>query len=223
MLSKTRMCPPCTTEEAALLARAALEDTLAAVRAIAGIRRVVALEGVPGPWLGPGFDVMVQRGDDLADRLAAALGDVGGPVLAIAGDIPQVTPALIAAGLRVLGDPRVDAVVGPALDGGYWAIGLRRADPEVFAGVPMSVPETLAAQRARFRALGLRAVDLPSLRDVDRLEDAVVVAEEIPGSRFATALQPVLRRLGVSAQDQGPDVRVPPQARLTPPTVLDPA
>jgi glycosyltransferase A (GT-A) superfamily protein (DUF2064 family) len=84
-----------------------------------------------------------------------------------------------------------DAAFGPAADGGYWGIGLRRADPAVFAGIPMSEPYTGAAQRLRLRALGLRTAMLPTLLDVDTIAAARTVAAAAPGSRFAARLAEV--------------------------------
>ena len=184
---KTRLCPPCTPSQAARLACAALEDTLAACdRAAGGGRRVLVLAGRPGAWVPPGWELVAQRGDGLAARLAAAFADAGGSALLVGMDTPQVSPALLGSGLAAL--ERADAVFGPALDGGYWAIGLRRADSAVFAGVPMSRAYTGAFQRARLAALGLRTVDLPPLRDVDDIAGARAVAAEAPGSRFAAEL-----------------------------------
>ena len=181
---KTRLCPPCTPAEAAELARAALLDTLAAAPP-AG-RRVLVLDGEPGPWLPPGWEVLPQRCGGLGDRLAGAFADVAEPALLVGMDTPQVTPALLAAGLARLA--HADAVLGPAPDGGYWAIGLRRADRAVFAGVPMSEARTGAVQRARLAALGLRTAELPTLRDVDTIADARLVARAAPAGRFAAAL-----------------------------------
>jgi glycosyltransferase A (GT-A) superfamily protein (DUF2064 family) len=90
--------------------------------------------------------------------------------------------------LERLLEPRVDAVLGPAEDGGYWTIGLREADPRAFEGVPMSDSRTGVAQRERLAALGLDARELPVLRDVDSFADAVAVAALAPSSRFAGAL-----------------------------------
>jgi glycosyltransferase A (GT-A) superfamily protein (DUF2064 family) len=101
-------------------------------------------------------------------------------------DTPQVTPALLDAGLAAL--DRADAALGEALDGGYWGIGLRRPDARVFRDVPMSVGCTAVVQRARLAELGLRTVALPPLRDVDTIADARIVAAEAPHSRFAAAL-----------------------------------
>lgn len=186
--TKTRLCPPLTLPQAASVARAALEDTLHSVLRADGEPPVVALDGEPGPWLPAGFEVIPQRGDGLAERLAAAFDDVAGPALLIGMDTPHVTPELLSAGFRALGTKGVDAVLGPAVDGGWWSLGLRRPDPRVFLGVPMSTPFTGAVQRHRLAALGLRVRTLPTLRDVDRIEDAVWVAERFPGSRFALEL-----------------------------------
>jgi rSAM/selenodomain-associated transferase 1 len=186
--SKTRLCPPCTPREAAALARAALADTLDAVLATPARRRVLALDGPVGAWLPDGFEVVAQRGGGLDERLAAAFDDVGEPALLIGMDTPQVTPGDLAAALARLAAPATDAVLGPAPDGGYWAVGLREPDRRAFLGVPMSTPYTGAAQRARLRALGLRLALLPALRDVDRIADARAVAEAAPTGRFARAL-----------------------------------
>jgi uncharacterized protein len=180
---KTRLCPPYTPAQAAGLAEAALRDTLAAAAAARVARRVVVLDGRPGPWLPPGFEVLPQRGGGLGERLAHAFADLACPTLLIGMDTPQVTPALLDAALAALA--RADAVLGPAVDGGYWAIGLRTRRPHAFAGVPMSAPDTCAHQRRRLGELGLAVVELPALRDVDVADDVPAVARLAPRSMFA--------------------------------------
>jgi hypothetical protein len=184
---KTRLCPPCTPRQAAALAEAALRDTLDAALRSRAERRVLALDGAPGPWLPRGFEVLPQRGDGLAERLANAFADVRGPAFLVGMDTPQLGPALLDAGLDACA--RHDAVLGLAYDGGYWGIGLRTPDPAVFAGVPMSVAVTAAFQRARLEALELTTALLPALRDVDTIADAAAVARAAPHSRFAAALR----------------------------------
>ncbi len=198
---KTRLCPPCSPEGAARLAEAALSDSLAAALQAGADRCVVALEGEPGEWLPPGVEVVAQRGDRFDVRLANAWSDVGGPGLQIGMDTPQVTGGLLAEALARLREPDVDAVLGDAVDGGWWAIGLRSARPGVFEGVPMSQPGTAVAQRDRLRALGLRVRSLPRLRDVDTFADARAVAALVTGSRFAStvaALDPTCPSLAPS-------------------------
>jgi rSAM/selenodomain-associated transferase 1 len=186
--SKTRLCPPCTPRQAAALARAALADTLEAVRITLAARHVLVLDGEPGDWLPPGFEVLPQRGAGLDERLAQAFADVGGPALLIGMDTPQVAPRDLRDALERLAEPGTEAVLGPAPDGGYWAIGLREPDARAFLGVPMSTARTCRAQRARLVGLGLRVRDLPPLRDVDRIADAHAVAALAPTGRFARAL-----------------------------------
>lgn len=187
--AKTRLCPPLEHAQAAALAEAALIDTLAAVSSTPARRRVLLLDGAAGRWLAPGFDVIAQRGAGLADRLANATRDVGETLLFVGMDTPQLTRALLCDALERLAEPGVDALLGPTTDGGYWTIGLREPDPSVFDGVPMSTGATATAQRARLEQLGLRTVELSSLRDVDTYEDAVAVAALAPWSRFAATFE----------------------------------
>ncbi|MFB6615889.1 DUF2064 domain-containing protein [Streptomyces sp. NPDC085524] len=179
---KTRLTPPFTPEQAAALAEAALADTLAAVADTPADRHVLVLDGAPGPWLPPGFEVVPQSGGGLDERLAAAFAGCPGPALLIGMDTPQVTPALLAPALAF---GAYDAWFGPAADGGFWALGLAAPDPELLLGVPMSVPETGAVQYERLRAAGLRTGLLPRLRDVDTAADAAEVAALAPAGLFA--------------------------------------
>jgi len=156
-------------------------------------RRLLVLDGEPGAWLPAGLDVIGQRGEGLGERLAAAFDDAGGPTFLVGMDTPQVTPELLACGLRALSHS--DSVLGMAQDGGYWGIGLRVPDAAAFAGVPMSVDETGALQLARLRGIGLAPALLPVLRDVDFVDDARAVAELAPASRFAAALAAIQSRI----------------------------
>ncbi|MET9232941.1 DUF2064 domain-containing protein [Streptomyces cellulosae] len=178
---KTRLTPPFTPEEAAALAEASLADTLDAVARTPARRRVLVLDGEPGPWLPAGVEVVPQCAGGLDERLAAAFAGCDGPALLIGMDTPQVTPELLTVDFT-----DCDAWFGPAADGGFWALGLADPDPELLRGVPMSTPYTGAAQRRRLD--GLRVRDLPLLRDVDTAEDAVAVADAAPDGRFAARL-----------------------------------
>jgi hypothetical protein len=178
---KTRLCPPFTLRQAADLALAALLDTLDAVLAAPAERRVLVLEGPPGPWLPPGIEVLPQQGAGLDDRIANALAWSTGPVLLIGMDTPQVTDRQ----LTVRWDR--DAWFGPAADGGFWALGLREPDPDLVRGVPMSREDTGRLQLRRLTEAGLRVGALPELRDIDTAADAAAVASAAPHSRFAVA------------------------------------
>jgi rSAM/selenodomain-associated transferase 1 len=196
---KTRLVPPCTPDQAAGIAAAALADTLDAVARCGAARRVLSLDGAPGEWLPPGFDVVAQRGATFAERLTSAWLHAGGPGVQIGMDTPQLTAADLDSALDTLDVRAPDAVLGPARDGGWWAIGFRRAHRGAFRGVPMSTPDTGRLQRAQLAALGLGVVDLDTRSDVDTFADAVEVAAAAPAGRFAAAVLDVAATLEVRA------------------------
>ena len=195
---KTRLCPPLRPEQAAAVAAAALDDTLDAVRGADATHRVVVLDGAPWPALDD-FTVVPQHGAGLDDRLAHAFDDAaaatGLPVLLVGMDTPQVTPGLLDEAAALLLREGTDAVLGPAADGGWWALGLRRPDAALLRGVPMSTGETGAAQLARLRAHGLAVTLLPVLRDVDTAADLLGVAALAPGTRTARLAHDLADRL----------------------------
>jgi uncharacterized protein len=191
---KTRLCPPLTPVQAAEVAAAALADTLDAVRRADVARRVLALDGTLDA---PGFDVLAQRGDGLDERISAAYEDAFDgsclPMLLIGMDTPQVTAGLLEDAAALLLHPDVDAVMGDAEDGGWWALGLHWPQPALLLGVAPSRSDTGAQQRARLA--GLRVRDLPVLRDVDTVADATAVAGATSGAFART----VARLVGVTA------------------------
>ncbi len=186
---KTRLCPPCSPAEAAALAAASLADTLAAATGAGADRVVLALDGRPGPWCPPGVDVVGQGSGGLDRRLTTAWGATAGPAVQIGMDTPQVTSRDLDAVMTALAAPGADAVLGPASDGGWWAVGLRRPHPRAFLGVPTSRPDTGAHQRARLAALGLRTRMLPACTDVDTWADAVAIAVAAPTIGFAATMR----------------------------------
>jgi rSAM/selenodomain-associated transferase 1 len=186
--AKTRLSPPYTPAQAAQLAGASLLDTLDVVARTPAARRVLVFDGDGRRWRPPGFELVAQRGAGLGERLGAAFEAVQAPALLVGMDTPQLTTGLLLEGMRALADPAVDAVLGPALDGGYWAVGFRRSVPGAFVGVPMSSAFTFERQCERLRDLGLRIREQQPLRDVDTVEDARAVAAAAPHTRFARAL-----------------------------------
>ena len=185
---KTRLTPELSPAEAAELAAASLEDTLAVVAATPASRRVLVLDGEVGPWLPEGFDVVPQVAGGLDRRLAGAFASVDGPAFLVGMDTPQVTTDLLDVDLSP-----ADAAIGLSEDGGFWGIGMGRPRPQVFLGVPMSTDETGRRQRARLVEAGLRVRDLAVLRDVDTMDDARHVASLVPSSRFSQALAGLTR------------------------------
>ena len=190
---KTRLCPPYSPEQAARLATAALVDTLHCVRATSAARHVLVLDGEPGDWLPPGFDVVAQRGSGLGERLAAAFSDLTRtcpePVVLVGMDTPQLTPTQLTGAGALLATTDRRAVLGPAQDGGYWLVGLSRPDTRAFEGVPMSQPHTGRRQAHQLVRCGydLRVID--ELCDIDTAADAASVADTAPGTGFAAVMR----------------------------------
>lgn len=189
---KTRLTPPCTPEQAASLAEAALRDTLRTLDAVPAGRRLLVLDGEPGPWLPGGWQVLPQVSGGLDVRLAAAFAAAPAhtPAILVGMDTPQLSARDLAAPLSPAARAGADAWFGPASDGGFWALGLARPTPELarelLVGVPMSTAGTGAALLERMARAGLRVRRLPELTDVDTAADAAEVAELAPDSAFAT-------------------------------------
>jgi len=194
--AKTRLAPWVGPEGAAELAAAALADTFAAARASTVDRVVVAFDGDPSGVVPVQFEVIPQRSGTLAERLAGAWDDVGEGGLQIGMDTPQVTGADLDRAFDALDRGPGGSALGPAADGGWWAIGLRRPVDGVFAGIATSRSDTGARQLARLEALGLPPVLLPLQRDVDEPADALAVARDAPHTRFAAAVRHAIDRHG---------------------------
>ena len=204
---KTRLCPPCTPDEAAALAEASLRDTLAvAVSACRhrpdlfdGVVTCMDRAGLALPsWIseaGPSFD---QCDGDLGARLAHAFETVGGSAFLVGMDTPQLTEALLIDAVESLAS--AGSVFGPATDGGFWSIGFCRPQPGVFDGVPMSTARTGDEQLLSMRRFGLKPAILPVLTDFDEFDEAVKLGLAIPGSGFSSAVAAVSARIAEAAE-----------------------
>ncbi len=195
---KTRLCPPCSPEQAATLAEAAIADTLAAVIATPGVRPVLVLDGVPGGWAPNGLEIVPQVDGDLGARLAGAFAATDAPAVLVGMDTPQVTPDMLRAAVDALLRPGTDAVLGHTVDGGWWIIGFRSSQPSAFVGVPMSTAETGALQANRLDELGLSVTTLAVETDIDTFADARTVAQSAPTTAFGRAFDAMKREFAGS-------------------------
>jgi uncharacterized protein len=189
---KTRLTPPFTPEQAAALAAAALEDTLEVVAALPVSRRVLYFDGDEVPQAARAFDVLAQSSGGLDERLAHLFDAMDEPTLLVGMDTPQLRAEHVDAALRV-GEPgepgepggSADAWLGPAADGGFWALAMREPDGALIRGVPMSQDDTGRRQLERLESAGLVVGLLGELTDVDTAASAASVALDAPGTRFA--------------------------------------
>lgn len=121
------------------------------------------------PWVRAGWQAKGQGGGDLGRRLQAAFAEAFAAgaqrVVIIGSDCPEVNAGDIQEAWREL--RKFDVVVGPAVDGGYWLIGLRQPSPELFEGIAWSSETVLAETMQRARAARRSIQVLRILTDVD--------------------------------------------------------
>lgn len=178
---KTRLAAGIGAAAAASLAEAFLRDTAAALAAlpVAPVLVHAPADALPAiaPLLPPGFAARAQRGEGLGavmlDALAGILAAGHPAALLVGADSPTAPLALYRAALVAVADPRVDAVFGPAADGGYWLVGMRHPWPVLFDAIPWSTTGVMAATQRAAAAAGLRLALLDPWYDVDEAGDLV--------------------------------------------------
>lgn len=185
---KTRLHPDYSYEEAAVLAAALLSDTLATARTVRADRHILFWAGETIPAGAGGFERIAQPEGTLDERLAALFDLMDEPTLLIGMDTPQFSLAHLG-GAFPHWPTGVDAMLGPADDGGFWALGMRRPDGDLIRGVAMSRADTGRTQLDRLRSAHLLVSMLPTLMDVDDTTSAHRVAEAAPGGAFASTLR----------------------------------
>lgn len=194
---KTRLCPPLTDDEASSLHGSFVLDSLERSKAAIyqgklALDRFIACapsaEHVFFKILGErhGVGLLDQVGDDLGARMHQASADLFARgyqrVLILGTDLPSLPLTVYAEALRLL--DRHDVVLGPAEDGGYYALGLTRPTPALFEGMAWSTSTVSADTLARAASLGLTVGQLPRWRDVDTVEDLqALIAEAAADAR----------------------------------------
>lgn len=185
---KTRLCPPLELAEAARLAEAMLIDIVE--KCVAEAEFETALRFAPRTaetWFRSRFprvrDLAPQRGDGLAERLAAhfeaeARRDPKGSAVVIGSDAPLLRASEIVRAHELL-EAGADLVLAPDRGGGYALIGLRSSHPSLFLDVPMSTADMCARTLEQARALSLRVDVLAPCSDVDVATDLQQLAREL--------------------------------------------
>ena len=123
-------------------------------------------------WNNRDFRKCLQSGMSLGQRMLSAfkesLEEYDRAIL-IGSDCPGITPDLLELGFDLLRFS--DVVLGPSMDGGYYLIGMKKPQPELFRKMPWSTDLVLGETRSRLRQAGLQWEELPVLADIDRGED----------------------------------------------------
>jgi uncharacterized protein len=171
--AKTRLIPAISAHAAAVLQERLTER--AVETAVAADLGRVTLWCAPDPSH-PSFRELAARhrialkrqpDGDLGARMLGAFAP--GPTLVIGTDCPAFTADILRVAAHALDDAAV--VLIPADDGGYVLIGTREVQPQLFSGIAWGTAAVMAETRARSAVLGLKAVELPALWDVDTEDD----------------------------------------------------
>ncbi len=180
---KTRLIPALGAAGASELHARLLERTLATVGEHSRTSQVtveVRYSGISATPFPAGEDSGIsicrpQQGTGLGERLAAAVAcavhERAEAVVVIGTDCPDLSPEILELAWQKL--RQADVVFGPAHDGGYYLIGLKRLHSELFQGIDWGTAQVLTQSQAACRQLGLSVAFLPVLSDVDHPEDLV--------------------------------------------------
>ena len=191
---KTRLCGILSASDAAQLYRCFLKDTLALAEAVPGVEVFVSYtpQGSEGYFEGiisSNLRMIAQRGAGLGDKLIHAFEDLFGEGFESAAlmnaDSPTLPRRYIARGFEALQMPGDRVVLGPAEDGGYYFVGIKRLHRRLFEQITWSSERVLAETLERAREIGLEALLLPEWYDVDsavefeRLKREVIARQDI--------------------------------------------
>jgi rSAM/selenodomain-associated transferase 2/rSAM/selenodomain-associated transferase 1 len=178
------------------LRRALLLDTLDASRAIADADLFVACEPAEGlaemrGLAGDGARLFPQQGDTLGDRMRNAFERLFAAgystVVMIGSDLPSLPTSHLAHAFQYLRDQPDALVIGPATDGGYYLIGLRRPCPALFTSIAWSRADVLAATTSIAETCGLTVSFVPPWHDVDTVDDLRRVLRDPHGATHTRA------------------------------------
>jgi uncharacterized protein len=201
---KTRLVPPLTHEQASALSGCFLRDVSAAIAAAAAEGGGPPIQGVAA-YLPVGeergfdgllpreFMLLPQRGDHLGERLYHAAQDLLAAgfqsACLVNSDSPTLPPALLRQAALALDAPGDRVVLGPASDGGYYLIGLKRAHRRLFEEIAWSTAAVLAQTLERARELSLEVQLLAEWYDVDDAHALRLLCREVfgPDRRPSTA------------------------------------
>ncbi|HQV40310.1 MAG TPA: TIGR04282 family arsenosugar biosynthesis glycosyltransferase [Flavobacteriales bacterium] len=172
---KTRLAATLGKERALVIYKRLLQHTIEEGAKLGVDRQAWYSDDIPPnePCAVLGYSVHQQIGADLGERMQRAF-DNGfvnghGPIIIIGTDLPQLSEALLREALKALGTH--DAVIGPANDGGYYLLGLRKPCAELFQGKTWSTDTVFKRTTEDLERLGRTWEALPELIDIDTEAD----------------------------------------------------
>ena len=197
-LAKTRLTPPLAQSEAASLALCFVQDV---VKSALGITQNVIVAFTPSEGravlqasLPDDLHWVEQQGQHLGERLISAIAYADklgfSPIIVLGADSPTLPLKLIRQACQVLTDGPADITLGPTADGGYYLVGVRKPEPEIFHNITWSSALTLEHTVRNIKELGLRLVTLEQWYDVDTFADLRSLNDELRSDARARSRAP---------------------------------
>ena len=194
--TKTRLSPPLTPEQASALYECFLQDTLDQMRMVDETQRLIAYlpQNAQNYFLrlAPDFELALQNGHDLGERLDNALTGCLSKgyerAVIMDSDSPTLPPAFLSQAFNVLADG-ADVALGPCEDGGYYLIGIKKPAPRLLRGVRMSTATVTADTIAIAKEEGLNVSLLPTWYDVDDGTGLIRLMKEMNGLDTQVAIR----------------------------------
>ncbi|MDD5712177.1 MAG: TIGR04282 family arsenosugar biosynthesis glycosyltransferase [Smithellaceae bacterium] len=149
-----------------------------------------------------------QVGSDLGERMReafqACFAEGFAKAILIGSDCPDLPADIVTMALGALEE--LDAVIGPAYDGGYYLIGFRRERflPTVFSGIPWGEKEVFGLSLERIKNAGLKVCIAPFWRDIDTIEDLRALKRESAAARSCPRTAALLADLDLTPRRPSP-------------------
>ena len=203
---KTRLVPPLTPDEAAELNKCFLRDTAAAITNVIAdneacgiaVYTPVGAEAAYNDILPADFNLLPQRGVNFGDRLYFAAEDLlrcgFDSVCLIDSDSPALPAGNFSEAIRILKMRGDRVVLGPCDDGGYYLIGLKKPQRELFEQIDWSTERVFEQTRARARGVGLEVELLADGYDVDDAASLRRLCKELLNQSTSDSVAPSTRK-----------------------------
>lgn len=171
---KTRLAQGVGEDRALQIYRALLQKTRDTVLEVDALRLLFYSEAVAeqDDWPAEHFDKRLQQGEDLGARMQHAFEvalSKAERALIVGSDIAQINSGIIERAFQQLEE--ADYTIGPALDGGYYLLGMKRPSAGLFHDMVWSTDEVCAETQRRIQAAGHRFATVDTLSDIDYAED----------------------------------------------------
>lgn len=171
---KTRLAQDLGPDEALRVYRKLLEHTRKVAQSVLVDRFLFYSNFIDreDSWPEPDFKKFLQSNGDLGDRMLRAF-ELGlsqcKKAVIVGSDCPGLTPQILQTAFEQLEEH--DFVIGPAMDGGYYLIGMKKITRELFQDMTWSTERVFQETTERMKAMGSKYYVLPTLSDIDYAED----------------------------------------------------